>query len=147
MSKKDQSLLIKDTSFRKRIMNSFSVKFKWYELPLQNGGKFRARMMEPGIEVDNLGSSSLLEWRVFDEIELLYQEKGSPLLKGDPMSFRLGESGLPMDSIEGRLASKLYGKLIGDSVFRRISPITGILIWAGICKAGRGRYLELDSLV
>ena len=76
----------------------------------------------------------LLEWEVFDELEELFKEKGPFVLKGDAMNFKLGESGLPIDSIEGRVAYKIYDKGWGDRAFRRISPIVGILVWADICE-------------
>jgi hypothetical protein len=44
-------------------------------------------------------------------------------------SAKLGESNLPIDSIEGHIANVIYGKKLGDSVFRRITPISCILIW------------------
>lgn len=51
------------------------------------------------------------------------------------MNFKLGEAGLPLDSIEGHIARVVYGKQGGDSVFRFITPIACLLIWAGLCKA------------
>lgn len=54
------------------------------------------------------------------------------------MESRLGEGKLPLDSIEGYIAKEVYGKKIGDSVFRRITPIVNILIWADLCENGRG---------
>ena len=38
------------------------------------------------------------------------------------MGFKLGEEELPTNSIEGYIAKEVYGKSIGDSVFRRITP-------------------------
>jgi hypothetical protein len=67
-------------------------------------------------------------------------------MKGNAMKYRLGESGLLLDWIEGRLASKIYGKKIGDSVFRRISPITGILVWSKLCNTNSKGYLTLEKV-
>jgi hypothetical protein len=50
------------------------------------------------------------------------------------MEYKLGEEGLLLDSIEGYIAYKVYGRKIGDSVFRRISAISAILVWCGICN-------------
>ena len=80
----------------------------------------------------------------FDEIEELFKEKGPSVLKGDAMNYKLGESGLPIDSIEGRVAYKIYDKGLGNSVFRRISPIVGILGWADICEV-ESNYLILKE--
>ena len=49
------------------------------------------------------------------------------------MGPKLGEPELPFESIEGHIAHVVYGKKNGESVFRRITPISCILIWAGIC--------------
>ena len=50
------------------------------------------------------------------------------------MGSKLGDPGLPLDSIEGHVALKVFKKKPEQSVFRRITPIACILIWAGICK-------------
>ena len=57
------------------------------------------------------------------------------------MNNKLGDEGLPLDSIEGHIANVVYGRKPGDSVFRRISPIAAILVWTGICEAGRGELI------
>ena len=54
-------------------------------------------------------------------------------LSNEELNGKLGDSKLPIDSVEGYIASKLYGKEPGETVFRRISAISGILMWAGIC--------------
>jgi len=61
------------------------------------------------------------------------------------MNGRLGDSKLPIDSVEGYIAYKVYGKALGDTVFRRISPICGLLAWAGICNNERG-FLRLINV-
>lgn len=55
------------------------------------------------------------------------------------MGFKLGEGNLTLDSIEGYVAKEVYNKKIGESVFRRITPIVNILIWADICENERGK--------
>lgn len=105
---------------------------------------FKAAMKSDGIYVDNLGTQPFLPWEVFVEAVKLITIKGGKALKGDAMNSKLGSKGLPIDSIEGYIACSIYGKKINDSVFRRISPIVGILIWSSICKNGR-RYLVLDD--
>lgn len=60
------------------------------------------------------------------------------------MSYKLGEDGLPLNSVEGYVATHVYSKKTGDNVFRRITPIVNILIWADIC-VNDGRYLRLKQ--
>lgn len=61
------------------------------------------------------------------------------------MNYKLGETGLPIDSVEGRIAFKVYGKQLGQSVFRRITPIACILIWAGLCVNQSGKLILLNE--
>ena len=113
-------------------------------IPLVGRGSFRAKMTNEGVEVDNLRHYPFLPWAVFQEAVCILIEKAGRAKRGDAMGSRLGESGLPMDSVEGHIARMVYGRRHGDSVFRRISPIAGILIWAGICKAEPRELVLLD---
>lgn len=131
-------------NFTEKIKNKFDNGKGKVDIPLQTNNTFKAKATKEGIELDNLGNYPLLEWKVFDEIENLFKEKGPAVLKGDAMNYKLGESGLPIDSIEGRVAYKVYNKELGDSVFRRISPIVGILRWADICD-NQNKYLVLTD--
>lgn len=109
------------------------------EVPLLKGGTtFRARLVDGGVEVDNLAGQSPLPWAAFQEAICVMIRNDGKAVRGDAMNSRLGDSGLPLDSIEGHIAQVVYGKQPGDTVFRRITPIACILIWAGICRAGRG---------
>lgn len=112
------------------------------EIPLLKSGSFQARLDSEGILVDNLGTQSLLPWAVFQEAICVMIRNGGRALRGDAMNARLGEPGLPLDSIEGHIAQVVYGKQPGDAVFRRITPIACILIWAEVCAPGKGT-LEL----
>jgi hypothetical protein len=112
-------------------------------IPLLKGGSFVAEIAENGVFVDNLGTQPFLPWAVFQEAVSLLIRKGGRAMRGDAMGARLGEPDLPLDSVEGHLASAVYGKKLKEAVFRRITPIACILIWAGICKA---RPLELMLL-
>ncbi len=106
-------------------------------IPLKRGGYFKAKLMDDGIWVSNLGNNPMLAWDVFHTaIELLVERR--EVTKGDAMNYKLGGSGLPLDSIEGRVAYKVYGKKEGQSVFRRIVPIAAILTWADICVDDEG---------
>jgi hypothetical protein len=79
----------------------------------------------------------------------MFRQKASPLgevggvgfVRLDAMNSRLGDEGLPLDSVEGYVAHVVDGKQVGESVFRRISPIAAILVWAGICDSAPGESL------
>ena len=110
-------------------------------MPMQKGRSLKPSMTNEGVIVDNLGNQPLLPWVVFEEaIDLLVRKDGRAE-KGNAMSYRLGEEGLPLDSIEGHIAQAVYGKKLGDSVFRRISSISAILVWAGLCDTDPGELI------
>ena len=132
-------------TFEHRIKTKFKKNGNEADIPLQSKGSFNAKLVKNGIIVSNLANYPLLEWKIFNEIETLFYEKGHIIQKGNAMSYRLGETGLPLDSIEGWLAHKIFSKRKGDSVFRRISPIAAILIWAEICNGEKPGYLTLND--
>jgi hypothetical protein len=107
----------------------------------KQGGFFRAELTDGGILVDNLGNQPFLPWEVFQEAVCVLIRNGGRAQRGDAMQYRLGENGLPFDSIEGHIAYVVYGKSRGDSVFRRITPIARILIWAEICVEGQSELI------
>lgn len=121
----------------KLIKNGGSSKVKL----LKGNSYFSVVLSEQGVLVDNLHKEPLLEWKVFEKTIELLEENGGCAQKGDAMLFKLGEGKLPINSIEGYVAKEVYGKNIGDSVFRRITPIVNILIWVGVCENGRGKLL------
>ena len=128
-----------------RIKDKFIKNGNTIEIPLLKGQKtFQAVLKEDGISVSNLASQSFLPWSVFEETIMLLNEKSGSAIKGDAMSNKLGETGLPIDSIEGRIAFKVYGKQLGQNVFRRITPIACILEWAGIVKNQSGKLVLLN---
>lgn len=98
-------------------------------------GTFIATLREDGIEVNNLGNQPFLHWSAFQETVCVMLRNGGGALRGNAQGGRLGSPDLPLDSIEGHIAQVVYGKKVGDSVFRRIVPIAGILVWAGVCDA------------
>lgn len=65
-------------------------------------------------------------------------KNGGSAPRGDAKGAKLGEKGLPLNSVEGSVANVIYGKHCGDSVFQRISPIAHILIGSGVCADKRG---------
>jgi hypothetical protein len=100
-----------------RIRDKFLENGNTIEIPLLKGQKtFQAVLNEDGISVSNLASQPFLPW----------------------------SAGLPIDSVEGRIAFKVYGKQLGQTVFRRITPIACILEWAGICMNQRGKVVLIN---
>ena len=118
----------------KIIKNKFGDKNE-VKIPLiKNNKYFNAKLVDDGVNVNNLGSSPFLHWDVFVESVDLIEKLGGIAKKGNAMSYSLGERELDLNTIEGYIAAKIYKKKNGEKVFRRITPIANILIWAGICK-------------
>ena len=117
-----------------QIRNKFQNINDPLSIPLLKGGSFSARIVDQGIEVDNLGNQPFLPWSAFQEAICVLIRNGGRAPRGDAMNAVLGDPNLPIDSIEGHIAHVVYGKQVGDSVFRRVTPIACILIWAGLCK-------------
>jgi hypothetical protein len=126
------------------IKKKFSQTNSPIKIPLIKGDTFTATLEDDGIKVDNLGNQAFLPCVVFQEAVCVLLRSGGTALKGDAMGSKLGESGLSFDSIEGHIAYVVYGKKPGDTVFRRITPISCILIWAGICVS-RPKKLALSA--
>jgi hypothetical protein len=114
-------------------------------IPLLRGGTFNARMVRDGIMVDNLSTQPFLLWRVFQEAVDLMGRQSGRAMRGNAMKCLLGEARLPLDSVEGHIASVIYNKKPGEWVFRRVTPIAAILVWAGICRAEPGVLVLEDQ--
>ncbi len=117
------------------------------QIPLLRGGRtFTAELTDEGIAVSNLGNQPFLPWAVFEETISLLIRQGGTADRGDAQGrgVRLGSEGLPIDSVEGHVAHVVYGKQLGETVFRRITPIACILIWAGICEPIPGQLRLRD---
>ena len=124
------------------IKNKFQRFGSRARIPLLRGNRtFKAELKENGIMVDNLSNQPFLPWEVFEEAVLVLDRNGGHTQRGDAMNSKLGDSGLPLNSVEGHIAHAVYGKKVGESVFRRITPIAGILIWAGVCRAAPGELI------
>jgi len=126
---------------RGKIENRFSETGSPAKIPMALEGCFQAWLTNEGIRVSNLGNQPLLPWAAFEEAVSLLAEEDGKARTGDAMKSKLGDDGLPLNSIEGRVAHRVYGRRLGDSVFRRITPIAGTLVWAGICRRERGRLV------
>ena len=115
------------------------------QVPLIKRGTFSAHLVKLGVEVDNLGNQPFLPWSAFEEAVQCIANCGGHAARGNAMKSRLGDPGLPLDSIEGHVASVVYGYKPGEAVFRRITPIACLLIWARICAAAPGELVLKKS--
>lgn len=140
---------VDDNSVIVAIKNKFSKTGSPTEIPLlrvlRGRCSFSAELSDQGISVSNLRKQPFLPWEVFQKTIRILVENDGRAKRGDAMNCRLGEPNLPIDSIEGHVAHVVYGKQEGETVFRRITPIACILIWAGVCKAGRGELILLSK--
>jgi hypothetical protein len=128
------------------IRRKFSVTGNPTQVPyIGKTGSFAAQLTDTGISVSNLGAQPFLPWAVFQEAICVLIRNGGRAERGDAMNFRLGESDLAMDSIEGHIANVVYGKNEGVAITRRITPIACILIWAGVCKAEPGELVLISK--
>lgn len=123
------------------IRNKFSQTGSPTKIPMQRGGSFTAELNPDGILVDNLGNQPFLPWIVFQEAICVLIRNDGRALRGNAMSARLGDPNLSLDSIEGHIALVVYGKKVGETVFRRITPVAAILIWAGVCEVAPGKLM------
>jgi chromosome segregation ATPase len=115
------------------------------KIPLMNGKQFfEARLEEDGIYVDNLRNQPFLPWEIFSEAINCLKENGGQAKKGNATNSRLGDSNLDLNTMEGYIASKVYGCKTGDLVFKRMTPIASILSWAEICENKRGQIYLLS---
>jgi len=126
------------------IKRKFSETGSPTEIPKLKGVPFTAKLINEGVIVDNLGNQPFLHWAAFQETVCILIQNGGKAKRGVAMESKLGEPGLPMDSVEGHVALVVYGKRAGDTVFRRITPIACILIWAGICEAAPNESVLRD---
>ena len=128
-----------------QIRNKFDETGSPATIPLLKGGTFSARLVHEGVEVDNLGVQPFLHWSAFQEAVCALIRAGGRVSRGDAMNSRLGYLELSLDSIEGHVAHVVYGKRVGETVFRRITPIACILVWAGICKPEPNELILIKS--
>lgn len=122
------------------IKQFFASRDKKYIYNNQKNNTVTCLMIEDGIEVDclsDVGHKNFLPWGVFwQAVNIMLVNQGKA--KRGLATYKLGSNELPCNSIEGHIAKVLYGKVEGNSVFRRMSPIAHILIASGICIDQRG---------
>jgi len=111
------------------------------KIPMLRQGSFTAELTSDGIFVDNLGNQTFLPWIVFQEAICVLIRNNGRAARGNAMNSKLGDPALSLDSVEGHIAHVVYGKMIGETIFRRITPTAGILIWAGVCDYAPGELI------
>lgn len=118
------------------------------EIAVQGGGGFRATPVMCGetligVNVDCLPNEPFLPVDVFvATLSLLYLSTNYQAAKGSARAARLGDPGMELDTIEGHVAHLIFGTHHGRYALQRITPISRILEWAGVCQNGPG-YLQL----
>ncbi|MCO5380913.1 MAG: hypothetical protein NHB15_01265 [Methanosarcina barkeri] len=123
-----------------KIKNQFDKKGNPAKIPLMSGKQFfEARSETDGVYVDNLKNQPFLPWKIFSEAINCLKENGGQAKKGNATNSRLGDPNLELDTLEGYIASRVYDCSIGDTVFKRITPVASILAWAEICENTRGQ--------
>lgn len=97
-----------------------------------------------GIHATNIPSNKVLLWKVFEDAIVLLEKNKGKVIKGNAMKGKLGDPYLPLNSMEGYIASHTYHVKKGETTLRLISAVAAILEWTGLCKNGYG-YVELTS--
>ena len=106
-----------------KIKSQFDKKGNPAKIPLMSGKQFfEARSETDGVYVDNLKNQPFLPWEIFSEAVNCLMENGGKAKKGNATNSRLGDPNLGLDTLEGHIASKVYGCKIGDTVFKRVTP-------------------------
>jgi hypothetical protein len=124
------------------IKSQFDKKGNPAKIPLMSGKKkFEARSENDGVYVDNLKNQPFLPWKIFSESVNYIKENGGKAKKGNTTNSRLGDPNLGLDTLEGYIASKIYGCKTGETVFKRVNSIASLLAWAGICENTRGQII------
>ncbi|MGZ5501275.1 MAG: hypothetical protein ACXWEW_09020 [Nitrososphaeraceae archaeon] len=126
-----------------KIKNFFLTKENKYSYINQKGNEVTCKCLDDGVEVSCLVDSAhrnFLPWSVFWHAVHIMLINGGKAVRGNATNqgTKLGSIDLPFSSVEGHIAHVVYGKQVGDSVFRRISPVAHILIAAQVCIDQRG---------
>lgn len=96
-----------------------------------------------GLVSPKIPPANQLTWEAFDAAVEVVINNGGKAVKGKARTgAKLGSVDLPLDSIEGYIASKVHGVLEGETAFGPGFVICAILDWAEICNNERG-YLTI----
>jgi hypothetical protein len=100
-----------------------------------------------GLFSPKIPPANQLTWEAFNAAVEVVIKNGGKAIKGKARSgAKLGSEDLPLDSIEGYIASKVHGVLEGETAFGPGFVICAILDWAEICKNERG-YLTINPAI
>lgn len=81
-----------------------------------------------GVEATNIPAYPFLSIDVFVAvISLLELSPENFAVNGNVYNYKLGDPGLPLNSIEGHVAKVVYNYKKGETVYKRITPIVKIL--------------------
>lgn len=112
-------------------------------ISLPRGNNFQIYYEEygTGIHATNIPSNKVLLWKAFEDAMAVLEKNNGKVIKGNAMKGKLGDAYLPMNSMEGYIASHTYHVKKGETTLRLISAIAAILEWTGLCRNGYG-YVE-----
>jgi len=97
-----------------------------------------------GLISQKIPPANQLTWEAFDAAVEVVIKNGGEAVKGKARSgAKLGSNDLPLDSVEGYIASKVHGAQIGETAFGPGFVIAAVLDWAEICHNERG-YLRIN---
>lgn len=138
---KEDSLVVKKIKYKLKSLGGSAL------IPLYRGDlcdiKFDSN--GNGIVSSKIPVKDKLTWEVFDAAVEVVINNGGKALKGYAQSgAKLGSDRLPLDSVEGYIAHKVYGVEMGKTSFGPGFVIFAILDWAGICNNERG-YISLKQ--
>lgn len=97
-----------------------------------------------GLASPKIPPANQLNWESFDAAVEIVIKNGGRARKGNARSgAKLGSEKLPMNSVEGYIASKVQGLKEGQTAFGPGFVIAAVLDWAGVCRNERG-YLSIN---
>ena len=111
------------------------------------GDEIEIRLTEKGVHPVSF-PGFVCEWEIFDAIMEKAKELGGKMYRGDAGAqggAKIGSRELPVDSIDGFISLRYYGREVGDTTTRRSTYYAAILAWAGLCENcrsdGNGGYI------
>lgn len=99
---------------------------------LAPGNTFVATLCKDGIEVDKLPGRGLLPWAAFCAALAVMRAGDGRAKKGSLQGGALGSPTAPFGSVEGEIASAVYGLTLGQNGTRRVTYVAGLMQSAGI---------------
>lgn len=105
------------TQVVERLRRKFAETGSPIEIPLLRGNSFKAELTAEGVLVSNLGNLPFLPWAVFESAVALMERNGGRSVRGDAMNELLGQTGLPLDSIEGMSQQRCTARNVETASF------------------------------